>query len=558
MDQIESKLTTVEQEIIISQLAPTIQAISKHYTNGLQYPSYLPTAMRLQFQESMAGFNRSYGTRVARSLVESCIEYDDFDTIVQSVSTTNTAEQNRLRNIIRATDTQSQQYLALTNLSNATNFLFISEQSDTTCDRCLSRHGKLYSIDDLKSGTSIPPLHPNCQCALVALDMAMTVQYNQYTQQFVEYVTNRLNGYSGLFQLSGNSTLVEITLSKDECAQIYHLVDASTSYDDSISLSSSIEQFVQWAMEFGGDAADVVDAFIQQSQLQLDNAADMLAVNPLFAIVLFADAMTGTVASSTFTMIYSLITEWWEQPSIYNTVNMVTIGWLETTERALNPEQQWSFQHFTDMLASVTFLFGAIFMAPKALSKLDDIVSQHLDDVARGSVDDVVVGMADDVVRPIVGDDLLNMTAQEVDDILWSVADEYGDIISTESANVKNTSILNRNPTYEPSYMPDTTTYQITLNQDTKFVRVYGGSSGQISGWIVRADDIAGLTPDQIKSKLSLPKTPEYICDVLVPAGTRLEVSGANGILGGLGGGVQFTIQEFLDELWFTNSKVLK
>ena len=56
--------------------------------------------------------------------------------------------------------------------------------------------------------------------------------------------------------------------------------------------------------------------------------------------------------------------------------------------------------------------------------------------------------------------------------------------------------------------------------------------------------------------KFSLPEKPLYICDVEIPAGTVVQVSGAGGILGGAGGGVQYCIQMYYEK-WFVNERKL-
>lgn len=114
---------------------------------------------------------------------------------------------------------------------------------------------------------------------------------------------------------------------------------------------------------------------------------------------------------------------------------------------------------------------------------------------------------------------------------------------------------------------------QIVIDKPTKFVRVFGGDSGQVGSWVMKAEDVVGLTPQQIASKYSLPQVPTMIGDVTLPAGTKMNVSVAGGISPGAakgvvtgdncGGGVQFQITTRLlsrDEFanWFGNARVLK
>ncbi|EMS7105120.1 VENN motif pre-toxin domain-containing protein [Yersinia enterocolitica] len=62
-----------------------------------------------------------------------------------------------------------------------------------------------------------------------------------------------------------------------------------------------------------------------------------------------------------------------------------------------------------------------------------------------------------------------------------------------------------------------------TTASDLTFVRV-STVDNPVGGFLVRADEIAGMTPTQIQKYLALPKTPTQIADVLVPAGTKMQV----------------------------------
>lgn len=96
---------------------------------------------------------------------------------------------------------------------------------------------------------------------------------------------------------------------------------------------------------------------------------------------------------------------------------------------------------------------------------------------------------------------------------------------------------------YDPSYTPGTVTKEIELVSNKKFVRVYDGTNSKMyGGWVMDADDIAGLTPLEIQDKYALPFTPKYICDVDIEAGTILRTGEANPLFGYKGGGTQFDL----------------
>jgi hypothetical protein len=79
-------------------------------------------------------------------------------------------------------------------------------------------------------------------------------------------------------------------------------------------------------------------------------------------------------------------------------------------------------------------------------------------------------------------------------------------------------------------------------------------------GWVMKAEEIQGLTPQQIQNKFALPEVPKYVCDVNIPSGTtiRCGIAGPQPEFGGLGGGVQFDLmQQLIDIERFTNPRLL-
>ena len=69
--------------------------------------------------------------------------------------------------------------------------------------------------------------------------------------------------------------------------------------------------------------------------------------------------------------------------------------------------------------------------------------------------------------------------------------------------------IDNVKPDYKPPYKPGTLVKEIELTENTTFVRVYDNmpdGSGMYGSWVMKADDIKGLTPLEIKNKFALPK----------------------------------------------------
>ena len=106
--------------------------------------------------------------------------------------------------------------------------------------------------------------------------------------------------------------------------------------------------------------------------------------------------------------------------------------------------------------------------------------------------------------------------------------------------------IDNVKPDYKPPYKPGTIVKEIELTENTTFVRVYDNmpdGSGMYGSWVMKAEDIEGLTPLEIQNKFALPNTPKYVCDVELDAGTHIRVGEVNPLDGwGTGGGTQYDL----------------
>ena len=115
-------------------------------------------------------------------------------------------------------------------------------------------------------------------------------------------------------------------------------------------------------------------------------------------------------------------------------------------------------------------------------------------------------------------------------------------ILNTSSAEDVN-KILKDTMGYEPPYKPGTSVTEIQLTENATYVRVYDKVNSRMQGgWVMKAEDIAGLTPQEIQNKFALPNTPKYICDVNLEAGTRLRTGEVNPLFGFDGGGQQYDL----------------
>lgn len=97
---------------------------------------------------------------------------------------------------------------------------------------------------------------------------------------------------------------------------------------------------------------------------------------------------------------------------------------------------------------------------------------------------------------------------------------------------------------YNSPYLPNSDVEQIYLKKDTTFVRAFDDKTSKMRGnWLMKKDDIVGLSAEQIKDKFSLPCKPIYIADVTIQKGSLLRKGICNPLNGwGNGGGIQFEL----------------
>lgn len=76
--------------------------------------------------------------------------------------------------------------------------------------------------------------------------------------------------------------------------------------------------------------------------------------------------------------------------------------------------------------------------------------------------------------------------------------------------------------------------------------------------WMMKLEDIDGLTPQQIQDKFDLPEIPTHITDVNPPQGSKIRTGTVNsGNFGGNGGGTQFELRSTIPNESFTNRRPL-
>ena len=175
-------------------------------------------------------------------------------------------------------------------------------------------------------------------------------------------------------------------------------------------------------------------------------------------------------------------------------------------------------------------------------------------------------GKGADEVKKIVEGVLSESGSKTIDYV--KLSDELGNKITLDGykiINIKDATTANADWAdmgYDlPPVAAGTKVYNVEAGNH-KYARVFKeGVNKPKSPFILRADDIKGLSAVEIAEKYALPQIPDKIVYPKIPSDIPLEVSivGPQESWGTLGGDVQYAIKDvFLDDDWFTDIYDLK
>lgn len=114
-----------------------------------------------------------------------------------------------------------------------------------------------------------------------------------------------------------------------------------------------------------------------------------------------------------------------------------------------------------------------------------------------------------------------------------------------------------------PPVAGNTKVYNVEAG-DYHYVRTYNNDWDNYNGkWIMKTEDIEGLSAEEIAEKYAMPTPPNMICDVEMPNNTPLEISVVgeqpNWNASAGGGNTQYGIKDVeTSESWYVNKKPLK
>ncbi len=136
-------------------------------------------------------------------------------------------------------------------------------------------------------------------------------------------------------------------------------------------------------------------------------------------------------------------------------------------------------------------------------------------------------------------------------------------ITSIREATQVNAAFTQGPGTYLPPYEHGSYVVFFDTVKKTKWVRVHC-EENKVKAWVMKKSSIQGLTPERIRIKYALPKTPTLISDVHVPSGTpmsRGSVQFHNDFtempLEAPSGAIQYRLEKSIDASNFKNTRQL-
>lgn len=164
-------------------------------------------------------------------------------------------------------------------------------------------------------------------------------------------------------------------------------------------------------------------------------------------------------------------------------------------------------------------------------------------ETAAGAVVEANVGtkavMADDVIE---GGTTSKAGYEYLDEQVGSLKDN---VKINQYQSAENVNDWRKARGYKNPYKEKTVVQNITLSEDTKFVRVYDGVNSNLEGgWVMRAEDIQGLSPKEIQAKFALEYGPKFVGEVELKAGDTIRLGEVGPNFGFDGGGIQIDLQQ--------------
>lgn len=192
-------------------------------------------------------------------------------------------------------------------------FQYVVEHKAGLCETCLSLGEKTFTLEELVEQELLPPLHPNCRCAVVPVYATGRVE----SRTSGGFSAKTTNWYDGLLQIPTEAKAL-------------------------LNGIASAQQERIGRRTLGG----------------------------------FLDWLTMGTISGFYNGLKTRASAVAESPSLYNIANWLTLGMADTVKGAFAPEKPLSLEHWLNALGTVSIAAGAYELAQKyAPTMIDDVAA---------------------------------------------------------------------------------------------------------------------------------------------------------------------------------------
>lgn len=298
--------------LLEAQLYDTINAYTKLF---IMNDSGIPADLRKKLNAELEQFN-SQTTQTMVDKSASCVRRNaSADEMAEELLAVFNKAAKKLSGDIDGAYMQASWYYLLHCFVEAgyREFQYVVEHKDGLCETCLSLSEKTFTLEELVEQELLPPLHPNCRCAVVPVYATGRVE----SRTSGGFGAETTNWYDGLLQIPTEAK----------------------------ALLNGI-------------------ASAQQERISRGTLGGFLDWLTMGTISGFYDGLK-TRASAVF-----------ENPSLYNITNWLTLGTADTVKGAVAPEKPLSLEHWLNALGTVSIAAGAYELAQKyAPTMIDDVAA---------------------------------------------------------------------------------------------------------------------------------------------------------------------------------------
>lgn len=298
--------------LLEAQLYDTINSYTKQFE---MRDDGIPQSLRRQMNGRLSSFNEQAARKLAENAMRCIRQGGSAAQTVQEMLTVFDKAVKRFAGDVATAYTQASWYCLIKEYENEGHhrFRYVVEDKDGLCNACLLQSEQTYTLAELLKQNLLPPLHPNCRCALVPDDELPAVDDRD----------------------AGGRTRAE-----------------GNWYDALLRIPADAKKLVSGVMA------------AQQERLHRGTLAG------------FADWFTLGIVSGAWSGMSERFAALTDDPSLYAALDWATMGSAGMVKGAVAPEEPLSLEHWLNALGTASLALGAYQMARNyARVSVDDVAA---------------------------------------------------------------------------------------------------------------------------------------------------------------------------------------